>query len=90
MCWWETAGAVFGCPGLGALTISGVTITGSNAADFLLTNNCASDNPLPQNQSCTLLVSFKPKAKGSRSATLKITDNAQSPTQSVSLSGTGH
>jgi hypothetical protein len=35
-------------------------------------------------------VSFKPKAKGSRSATLQITDNAESRTQAVSLSGTGH
>jgi sugar lactone lactonase YvrE len=75
-------------PGLGSLTISSVTITGSDAADFLLNNNCVS--PLGQGSSCPISVSFKPKSKGSRSATLKITDNAQSPTQTVSLSGTGH
>jgi hypothetical protein len=35
-------------------------------------------------------VSFKPKAKGSRWAILQITDNAQSHTQTVWLSGIGH
>lgn len=33
--------------------------------------------------SCTISVSFKPKTKGSLSATLTITDNVQSGTQKV-------
>ena len=78
-------------PGIGSLTISGLTITGSDAADFLVTSNtCGGSLAAGSNSSCTISVSFKPKAKGSRSATLKITDNAQSRTQTVSLSGTGH
>jgi trimeric autotransporter adhesin len=73
--------------GIGPLTISGVAISGSNSADFLLTNNCG--NSLAQGSSCTVSVSFKPKSRGSRSATLKFSDNAQSSTQAVSLSGSG-
>jgi hypothetical protein len=78
-------------PGVGALTISGVTITGQNASDFLVTGNtCGSSLASGSSSSCDISVSFKPKAKGSRSATLQITDNAESRTQAVSLSGTGH
>ncbi len=78
-------------PGIGALTISGLTITGPNSADFLVTGNtCGGSLAAGSNSSCTISVSFKPKAKGSRSATLQITDNAESRTQTVSLSGTGH
>ena len=71
------------------LTLTGVTIIGSNSADFLVTSNTCGSS-LSQSLSCTISVSFKPKAKGSRSATLKFADNAQSGTQTVSLSGTGH
>jgi hypothetical protein len=68
-----------------------VTITGSGAPDFLVTSyTCGSSLAADRSNSCTISVSFKPKTKGSRSATLKITDNAQSGTQTVSLSGTGH
>jgi len=78
-------------PGIGPLTISGVTITGQNAADFLVTGNtCGSSLAAGGSSSCDISVSFKPKAKGSRSATLQITDNAQSHAQTVWLSGTGH
>lgn len=76
-------------PGVGALTISGVTITGSNSSDFLLTGNTCGSS-LAHNSSCTLSVTFKPRAMGSRSATLKITDNAQSASQTVSLEGRGN
>ena len=76
-------------PGVGALTISAIAITGSNSADFLIAGNtCASS--LSQGLSCTISISFKPKAKGSRSATLKITDSAQSGSQTLSLSGKGN
>jgi hypothetical protein len=68
-----------------------VTITGSGASDFLVTSNtCGSSLAAGSSSSCTIGVSFKPKSKGPLSATFKITDNAQSGTQTVSLSGTGH
>ena len=76
-------------PGVGTLTISGITIAGSNSTDFLLTGNTCGSS-LAQGSGCTISLSFKPKARGSRSAALKIMDNAQSGTQAVSLSGKGN
>jgi Abnormal spindle-like microcephaly-assoc'd, ASPM-SPD-2-Hydin len=75
-------------PGLGTLTINSITLTGSNSADFAQTNNRG--GPLAQNASCSVTVTFKPEVKGSRSATLKFTDNAPSSTQTVWLSGKGN
>jgi uncharacterized repeat protein (TIGR01451 family) len=74
-------------PGIGPLTIASLGISGSNSADFTETDNCLGS--LAAGNSCTVNVTFKPKAKGSRSATLTIYDNAQSATQSVSLTGKG-
>ena len=73
--------------GATSLSISAWSLTGSNAGDFSETNNCSA--ALAPQGSCTVSVVFKPGAKGSRSATLTLTDNAQIGTQSISLSGTG-
>ena len=74
--------------GIGPLTISAITLTGSNASDFpIASNTCAST--LGQGSSCTVGVTFRPRSKNSRSATLKFSDNAQSATQTVSLTGKG-
>jgi len=75
-------------PRIGSLTINNITVTGSNAADFTQTNNCGTS--FAANATCSVTVTFKPKAKGSRSATLKFSDNAQSSTQTVSLAGKGN
>jgi hypothetical protein len=62
---------------------------GQNSTDFLVqSTTCGSS--LAQGLECTINVAFRPKATGGRSATLKFTDNAQSGTQTVSLSGRGH
>lgn len=73
------------------LSISGISIGGTNAGDFTQTNTCPSgSNTLAVNASCTISVTFSPTASGSRSATLTITDNAVSGSQqTVALSGTG-
>jgi len=73
--------------GTTALAINAVTIAGANPADFIPNNGCGPS--LGPNLSCSISVVFQPTAKNSRSATLRITDNAQSGTQSVTLSGTG-
>jgi Subtilase family/Abnormal spindle-like microcephaly-assoc'd, ASPM-SPD-2-Hydin len=73
--------------GATALTIHSVAATGSDPHDFIVANHCPSS--LGAGDGCTIDVTFKPEAKGSRSAHLVITDNAQSSPQSVSLSGTG-
>lgn len=73
--------------GVGVLTISSISVTGANAADFTETNTCGSSvAPLA---TCTINVTFSPTAAGSRSAAVSITDNAPASPQNVSLTGPG-
>jgi len=74
-------------PGATALTIDSVTVTGSDPHDFLLADHCSSS--LAAGSSCTIGVTFKPGAKGSRSAKLEVKDNAKNSPQSATLTGTG-
>jgi hypothetical protein len=80
-------------PGATPLTINSIAIAGADPNDFTQTNTCLSPaNPsgtLASGASCTISVTFTPKAKGSRSASVMITDNAQDSPQKISLSGTG-
>jgi hypothetical protein len=73
--------------GNGSLTISSIEVTGSNAADFTLTNNCGSS--LAPSDQCTLTVAFKPGSAGTRSASVIFADNAAGSHQTVNLAGTG-
>jgi hypothetical protein len=66
-----------------ALTISSITASG----DFNQTNTCGSS--LAAGANCSISVTFKPSAGGSRTGLLSVTDNTSPSTQSVSLSGTG-
>jgi len=69
------------------LTISSITITGADAGDFGETNNCIS--PLLPDFSCNIAVTFSPKATGTRTATLTVTDSASGSPQTAALTGTG-
>jgi hypothetical protein len=71
-----------------AMHISSASITGANAADFVISNNTC-DATLTTNASCSIEVSFAPKAKGSRQATLAISDDGGCSPQQVGLTGTG-
>jgi len=73
--------------GNGALSITGLALTGTNASDFAQTNTCGSSVAASAN--CTISVTFRPAASGSRTASVIITDNASGSPQTVSLSGTG-
>ena len=76
--------------GTAPLTISGIAVNGTNAADFAQTNTCpASSNTLAANASCAISVTFSPAATGARSASVSVTDNASDSPQSIALSGTG-
>jgi len=70
-----------------SVTITGISVTGTNAADFKDTTTCKSS--LGVGKSCTISVVFGPKAKGARSGTLSIADNGGASPQTVALSGTG-
>ena len=70
------------------LTITGVTLTGVDAADYAISaNTCGSS--LASAAKCTVSVTFTPRAKGVRPATLQFTDSATTSPQKVKLSGTG-
>jgi len=69
-----------------SLTVSGVAISGTNAADFTpQINACTS---VAAGSTCTIKVIFKPSASGTRTATLKVTDDAANSPQTVTLTGT--
>ena len=73
--------------GGGALSISKVAITGTNASDFSEASACGGS--LAAGGNCTISVMFTPAVAGGRTGALSITDNATGTPQSVSLSGTG-
>ena len=73
--------------GTTTITITGVTIAGTSPGDFAQANTCGSS--LAAAASCTISVTFKPTTTGTRSATLKVTDNAAGSPQPVTLSGSG-
>jgi hypothetical protein len=73
--------------GNATLTLSKISFTGTNPGDFAKTTTCG--GTLAPSAKCTVSVTFKPTAKGARSAALTFTDNATPSSQSVSLSGTG-
>jgi hypothetical protein len=74
-------------PGTTALAISSVSVSGTNAGNFVKSNACPS--LLAASAKCTISVTFTPSATGARSAKLTVVDNAGTGTQTVPLSGTG-
>jgi len=72
--------------GNGSLTISGITITGSNASNFTETTSCGAT--LPISASCTTTVNFAATTAGSFSASLNIANNSSANPVTVALSGT--
>lgn len=73
--------------GPGILTISSLSFTGANAADFSVTSNCGAT--LAVGGFCTVTVTFTPQSIASFSATLNVADNAVGSPQTVAVSGTG-
>jgi FtsP/CotA-like multicopper oxidase with cupredoxin domain len=74
--------------GTGLLTISSITVTGTNPADFTRTTTCGAT--LAVGSTCTISVKFGPKAVGARSARVTISSNDPvNPTMNVTLTGPG-
>jgi len=69
------------------LTFSSVQVTGPNAGDFTVTNDCGSS--LAPSAQCTVSVTFTPSAAGVRTASVVFTDNASGSPQTLNLTGTG-
>jgi hypothetical protein len=66
------------------LSISSISVTGANAADFAQSNNCGTS--LAANASCTINVTLNPSAVGTRTASLTVVDGAA--TRNIPLTGT--
>jgi hypothetical protein len=73
--------------GNAALTGIAVTLLGTNPADFVESNNCATS--LAAAGACTITLEFKPAAAAAYTATVDIKDNATGSPQTIALSGTG-
>ena len=69
------------------LNVSGVSITGTDAADFAQTNNCTA---VTAGQTCTINVTFTPTAGalGARTAAISVADDAAGTPHSVNITGT--
>ena len=61
--------------------------SGTISGDFTQTNNCA--RSVSPGGSCAINVGFAPKAEGTRTGAITISDNALGSPQTISLSGTG-
>jgi hypothetical protein len=73
--------------GTGTVTLTSISIAGSNPASFEQLNVCGAS--LAPGASCTALVAFKPVSAAAQKATLTIADNATGSPQAVTLGGTG-
>jgi hypothetical protein len=73
--------------GTTTLAITSITVGGTNAADYSQTNTCGTS--VLAGKSCTITVTFKPKAIGTRTASVSIADNGGGSPQSISLTGVG-
>ncbi len=82
-----TASTTLSNPGTAPLTITGITVTGTNAGSFSQSNNCGAS--LAVGATCTITVAFTPASAGSLGASVSISDNASGSPQTVSLTGTG-
>jgi hypothetical protein len=69
------------------LTSISIAVSGSNAADFQVTNPCTSS--LGAESSCQVSVQFDPSTSSSESAKLTISSSAADSPKNVSLNGTG-
>ena len=70
-----------------ALSITSITSTGADPADFAENNTCGSS--VTAGGTCTIAILFTPSASGTRGAALTIADNASGSPQSASLAGAG-
>jgi hypothetical protein len=73
--------------GNSALVITGITISGSDGADFANTTNCGAT--LPAGTNCNVAVTFTPERLGPHGGAITVTDNSVGSPHSFSMDGTG-
>jgi hypothetical protein len=75
--------------GAASLRVTGLTFSGDDAGDFVVTSDDCRANTIDAGDSCVVNVGFAPQAAGSRSATLVVKSNDPLSPATVALSGTG-
>ncbi|HJP88316.1 MAG TPA: choice-of-anchor D domain-containing protein [Candidatus Limnocylindrales bacterium] len=75
--------------GIATLSVSVPGLIGTNAADFRIIANGCSNASLGPGGQCQTQIAFSPTVFGTRTATLRFTDNASDSPQNVALSGFG-
>ncbi|MFZ0383144.1 MAG: choice-of-anchor D domain-containing protein [Solirubrobacteraceae bacterium] len=75
--------------GSAPLTVQPATLEGPDAGDFAIASDGCSGETVTPRSSCSISVTFTPKAVGQRTATLAIADNATPSTETAALSGDG-
>ena len=61
----------------------------ATSGDYSESDNCVSGSPIPAGGTCTISVTFKPTATGSRIGQVKVNDDAPNGSQTVNMTGTG-
>jgi len=70
-----------------ALSITSISVTGTDASSFVFGNSCGTS--LAAGANCSIHGHFAPAAAGPLTAAITIVDNAANSPQSIALSGTG-
>jgi hypothetical protein len=73
--------------GTSALTISSITVTGNNAADFTETNTCPAT--LAVSKKCVITIGFTASVLGPEWANIMVTDNAVGSPHNIYVIGVG-
>ncbi len=73
--------------GTAPVSMAGITLTGTNAADYSATNMCATN--LDVNANCEIDLTFTPSTIGASTATLQIADNTPGSPHIIPLAGLG-
>jgi large repetitive protein len=73
--------------GSAALSISNISVTGTNAPAFVFPNPCGTS--LAPGANCSISGHFTPGAAGAMTAAITVTDNASGAPQAITLTGTG-
>jgi YVTN family beta-propeller protein len=78
--------------GTAPLTVTGISLGGTNPGDFIESDNCIASSPIAHAGTCTVNLTLTPTTVGAKAATLTVTDNSgdvPGSQQTTSLAGTG-
>jgi hypothetical protein len=73
-----------------SVVFSGISLSGTNAADFTVQSNTCSGTSAATGWNCQIAIVFHPSGTGIRSAAVAINDNASGSPQTFTLQGTGN